>query len=36
MQDFERRLKVIREEANTQITLGTLHWGDKPLRWERL
>jgi hypothetical protein len=34
--DFEKALKVIREEANTAITLGTLHWGDKPLRWERL
>jgi hypothetical protein len=36
MNEFERALKVVREEANTGITLGTLHWGDKPLRWERL
>src|SRR5579872_5720158 len=36
MADFENMLKIVKEEANAGITTAVQHWGDKPLRWERL
>jgi hypothetical protein len=33
--DFDQKLKLIKEEANAAIAAST-HWGDVPLRWERL
>jgi hypothetical protein len=35
MRDFDQKLKLIKEEANAAIAAST-HWGDVPLRWERL
>jgi hypothetical protein len=37
MADFEKRLTVIREEANQSIQSSQMtQWGDVPLRWQRL
>lgn len=36
MRDFEAKLTVVKEESNAGITGAMAHWGDVPLRYERL
>lgn len=36
MDDFEKALLLIKEDANSSILQSVVHWGDKPIAWERL